>query len=264
MTRDFVLGRKDRPLRFESLEDRRLLSVSAAEYVALRESYIDFDLPEEMAEINIAEIDVTNLSVSHLQAAVNTARSSSQDDLIILRTTKNAYTMTFADQNDEFVIDFDVATDGRLTILAMGDTPLVIDAAEYNRVFRVISGSVQLGNLTLASGRVSTDIQGNSSSCAVGGGIAIGSDATVTLDRVSVRDCAASGVFDDSNFGFCSKGGEFTTPAHFRFFALRFPAIRPIPATQTVTNRPLLGRGGEFSTISPERCWSKTRRFVTI
>ena len=200
-------GASCRKLRLESLEERQLLTVTPADYAALCDTWSHFDLPESPDNVNIIEIEADDLSIAVFRNAINSASNSPENDLILIRTTEAKHSLTFSESDYEFLINADPVTSGSLTILATGDLPLTLDAMGYSRLFRVTQGNVQLGNLTLSGGSTSTDIQGNVSSCAVGGGIAIASNANLILDKVTVQNCTANGIFDDNNLGMCSMGG---------------------------------------------------------
>lgn len=191
-----------RPLRLERLEERRMLDVSAAELRDIHNAYADFEIADD---VNIIEIEAENLSAAALQSAINDAVETSVDDLIVLRTTADTQPIEFSDKSDELMIDADTDKCGAITIVAYGGAPLTIDANSLSRILTIKSGSVQLGNLILTGGYAQTNIEGEESLCAVGGGIA--SAGTLVLDAVTVSDCAAKGIFSDSYLGFCSKGG---------------------------------------------------------
>ncbi len=196
-----------RRLLFESLEERQLLTVLPAEYASLRDTWSHFDLPESLDNVNIIEIAADNLSITALRAAINSASNSPEDDLILVQTTQAKHALTFSQSDSEFLISTDPVASGSITILASGDIPLELDAKDFSRIFRVTQGDVQLGNLTLSGGKTSTDIQGNNSACAVGGGMAIASDASVILDTVTVQECDAVGIFNDDYSGMSAMGG---------------------------------------------------------
>ena len=149
---------KGRRLLIEELEDRRLLSVTAAEYEAIREAYAGLELPEPVegtipADLNIIEIDAANLSVSNLKAAITAAGTTTTDDLIVLRTTDEANTITYTDAADEISIDLDSESYGKLSIVAFGTKPLTIDANQLSRTMNISAGTVNLGNLTITHGK---------------------------------------------------------------------------------------------------------------
>lgn len=191
-----------RLLRLERLEERQMLSVSADILQNIRDAYTDFDIA---SDVNIIDIEAEELSVSKLKSAIETTAETMADDLIILFTTADAHAIEFSLLTDELIINASPDTSGAITIVAYGDEALTIDANSYSRILTVQAGVVQLGNLVFTGGYTTTDLAGRESSCALGGGIA--NAGKLTLDGVTVTNCAAKGVFNDLNFGFCSKGG---------------------------------------------------------
>lgn len=135
-------------LRVERLEERTLLSVSAAEYAEIRAAYADFGLSENMADVNIIEIESANLALAHLKAAITTAG----DDLIVVRTTDSANTITYTDTSDEITIHINSTTYGKLNIVGFGTKSLTLNAAQKSRVINITAGTVHLGNLTVTGG----------------------------------------------------------------------------------------------------------------
>ena len=67
---------RSRILRFEALETRELLSVSNAEYQAIRAEYGEFQLPENIGAVNLIEINASDLSLETLRDAFETAAST--------------------------------------------------------------------------------------------------------------------------------------------------------------------------------------------
>ncbi|MBQ9873073.1 MAG: right-handed parallel beta-helix repeat-containing protein [Thermoguttaceae bacterium] len=82
---------KTRALRLESLEDRSLLSVSAAEFDAIRQAYSKLDLPESPDAINVVDLQADELSYAAINKAIQDAAATPEDDLIVLRTTNANY-----------------------------------------------------------------------------------------------------------------------------------------------------------------------------
>ncbi len=141
------------PLRFETLEDRALLSVSTAEYAALQSAYPELNLPAQ-TETNVVEIAAADLSVANLKAALETAGTTPQADVIVLRTTDAENKITFADATDEIAIDVVAQNYGAISIVALGSKPLTLDAAQLSRVLSVAEGStVELGSVAIIGGK---------------------------------------------------------------------------------------------------------------
>ena len=81
------MGRSEggfRRIRLEALEARELLSVSAADYEAIRLRYGDLNLTADYAAINIIELE--ELSARSLQKAVDAAGVTRNSDLIVVDT----------------------------------------------------------------------------------------------------------------------------------------------------------------------------------
>ncbi len=189
-----------RSLRIESLEDRQLLSISPGDLQGIRDVYNDFSIA---SNVNVIEIEADQLSTSALKNAIDDAKLTTQDDLIVLHTENTNRTISFTNSSDEILLD---DPSGRITIIAYGKGSLTINANSYSRIFSIKTGTVQLGNLTLTGGKALTDINGTLSTVGTGG--AIVNAGTLTLSNVTVdHNSASNGIFDDNNSNFNSKGG---------------------------------------------------------
>ena len=170
----------------EALEPRTLLSVSAEEYAAIRDTYADFLLPADMAGVNIIEITPGQLSVVNLKSAITSAAGTTLPDLVVVRTTDTQNTITYASPADELAINIP-ETQGATNIVGLGTRPLTLDGAQKSRLISVGSPSsttmVNLGGLTLTNG-VTT---------ASGGGI-IQLCGTLRLTNVRISGNSASSV----------------------------------------------------------------------
>ena len=166
-----------------------------------------------MSDVNIIEIDAANLSVVELKVAIDTAGTTAIDDLIVLRTTDSANTITFWSWVDEISINIDAEPYGKLTVVAFGAKPLTIDANQLSRVMYISAGTVNLGNLTITHGKsgsgggidnegtltlTNCTVSGNSASYS-GGGIYNSGD-TLTLTNCTISGNSASysggGIFN--------------------------------------------------------------------
>ncbi len=130
----------ERKLGLESLEERQLLSVNPignAEYQDIRDSYSDISLPEDLSQINV--IELTDLSAASLQAAVDFAATTESDDLIVVRTDSENYTIDL--ESTAITINIDSEKYGELTILGRGTDVLTIEAVDSN-AFTVLNGDV--------------------------------------------------------------------------------------------------------------------------
>ena len=195
---------RKRRFGFECLEDRVLLTVTPAELDAIRSSYGNFEIA---SDVNVIEIQASQLSVASLKNAIQQAKASGlRDDLIVLRTTDNNHDILFKNASDELVFDTPVEEYGIITFIAKGTQPLTLNAAALSRVLAVRTGHVQLGNMTMTGGRALTDPNGTLAKAGCGGAIA--NCGELYLQNVTVSDnWADCGIFDDSNNSFNSKGG---------------------------------------------------------
>ena len=148
-----------RSLRLESLEERALLSVtplSSDEYADLRAQYADFNLPEDMADLNVITLDLAEgNNLSTLRSAISTAGSTAKSDLIVVRTNDTANTIKYTDASDELLIIIDSTTKGSVTIVGLGSKPFTLDANQQCRVMAVYEENtvVNLGGLTITNGK---------------------------------------------------------------------------------------------------------------
>ena len=177
------ISNEGRRLLFEELEDRRLLSVTASEYASIREAYGDFGLSQRMSDVNIIEITANNLTAAALKSAISEAQTTAKDDLIVVRTTGSSHTITYADVGDQVQIDLDSSQYGTLSIVALGSESLTVDANNLTRVFRVASGTVNMGNLVITGGNTAGNYDG--------GGVYCGNYSTLTMTNCTVSGNSA-------------------------------------------------------------------------
>ena len=140
-----------RELRFENLEDRRLLAVSTAEYEALTAIYSELDWSVPQNELALIEITAENLSETALQEAILAAQESEMHDLIILRTSENSRTIELSETltvnlNSDSSNSPD-PTDSSLTIVVLGNVSLRLTGPS-STLINVTSGTVQFGGIT--------------------------------------------------------------------------------------------------------------------
>ena len=201
---------RKRRTRFESLEERALLSVTPAEYADIRASYAEFNLPASIDEINIIEITADRLTSAEIRSAVDAAAATAGDDLIVVRT---AVTLNSSEK-------------GALAIVGYGASPLTVDASGMCRALSIGSGAdVSLGNIILTGGNSSTSVSdagyggglynagrltvsnlsvtGNTSSYAGGG---ISNTGTLRLLNSEVTDNSAAASYRASGGGIFSSG----------------------------------------------------------
>ena len=144
----------------ETLEERRLLAVTASEYASIRAEYPEFSLPSEMGQINVIEITPDQLNVASLKNAIAVAGTTDLPDLIVARTSSAAHTVTYALPSHQISIDVPLSK-GAVTLVGFGTERLTLDAAGKSRVLCIgsVAGDteVRLGGLTITGGRTSAD-----------------------------------------------------------------------------------------------------------
>lgn len=136
---------RSRGLRFENLEERRLLAVSQADFAALSEIYSELEWTESPQELNVIEITAEMLSENALLNAIREAAESEANDLIVLRTTDTARSIELSeplsiDLNSRF-------EDSSLTVVALGDASLRL-FGDSSTLVDVLSGTVQFGGVS--------------------------------------------------------------------------------------------------------------------
>ena len=135
-------SRRLRHLLFEPLEERQMLSISPADFDAIKAAYPDLNLTS-LSDYNVIEITAAQLSDSALRNAIDTAASTPENDLIVLRTTEAQNTIML--DGGELGININAITRGSVTIVSLGgEENLTIDANEESRVFNITNCTVQL------------------------------------------------------------------------------------------------------------------------
>ncbi|MDD3587025.1 MAG: fibronectin type III domain-containing protein, partial [Thermoguttaceae bacterium] len=190
-----------RSLALETLEARELLSVSQADYEAIRGLYSEFNLPASMGNLNVAEMVATNSStfnLTTLKSLIDAAAASDGDDLIVVRANDTRNTLTYTDTNNDLTINIPSGK-GTLTIVAYEEgssRSLTLNANMKSRCLTVKSGEVQLGNVFMKNGYTTTGgsavIIGKSSTYEFGTGGGINNSGTLTTKNVTVSNCNAS------------------------------------------------------------------------
>jgi hypothetical protein len=168
---------KIRHLQLESLEPRELLSVnplsagqfgsdaaakemaqamsasstlSANDFNAIRSQYADLNLSANQGDYNIIEITASQLSDTAIRNAIATAKTTTENDLIVLRTTENDNTITLNGSS----LDISNAI-GSINIVSLGNNKLTIDADSDSSCLYVNdnnSGVVTVGGLIFTNG----------------------------------------------------------------------------------------------------------------
>ena len=144
---------RKRQLRLEHLENRELLAVTVAEFDAIRDQYKNANLAE-MDDYNIIEIRADELTQTKLQNVIQEAGSTTEHDLIVVRTTDSQKTLTLSSQVD---IKASTASKGPnmngITFVALGDGNLTIDASS-NRAFMIDGVDVSFVGVNIVNARV--------------------------------------------------------------------------------------------------------------
>ncbi len=172
---------KSRRLRMERLEDRALLSVTPTEYAGIRELYSSFELSENMADVNAIDLSAAVAS-EQVQAALDAAKATPQDDLIVLRVNSDNHTLTL--DGNPLVVDV-APENGGVYIVALADdganVSLTVDTQNMSRAFSVLRGDVGLANMDIYGQTWSFD-QG----AAYDGLIRVRNVADLTVENVEI------------------------------------------------------------------------------
>jgi predicted outer membrane repeat protein len=135
-----------RSLRIETLEAREMLSVSVADFTAIKSQYADLELGN-YADYNIIEITTANLTATSFDNAITQAGVSVKPDLIVARTTATQNTISSAWGPN---IDIPVATKGSITIVGFGVRNLTITGGASLSISDGNGGSdVRLAGITV-------------------------------------------------------------------------------------------------------------------
>ena len=151
---------RSRVCRVEELESREMLSVSPLEFSAICEQYADLDLSANMADYNIIEIGIGELSAQTLQAALDAAAKTVQDDLIVIRTDNENNTLAL--YGNPLTIEINSARFGSVAIVVLSDsnTSLTVDTQGMSRAFRINSGNAAMGGMEIVGQTWSFDVNG--------------------------------------------------------------------------------------------------------
>ncbi|MBQ5367937.1 MAG: pre-peptidase C-terminal domain-containing protein, partial [Thermoguttaceae bacterium] len=172
---------KSRKLGLEGLEDRRLLSVSTAEFEAIRDAYAALDLPKTASELNVLEIAPSDLSYESVTRAIERAASTPEDDLIVLRTDGARYQLDLGAAN--FSINVDSSVSGSVSLASFGARALQIASSSPEGVFNVSSGDVGLAGFAL----VGFSSSGAANLITVDAGASVASDSLTLLTRTAAN-----------------------------------------------------------------------------
>ena len=220
----YANNRKNRPnrriCRTEFLEERALLSavpLTDAEYLDLAAQYSALNLPETAADLNIITLDLSEGDgLSSLKSAIAEAGTTAASDLIVVRTTGIANTITYAAATDEIAINIDSTQFGSISIVSLGTQNLTLDASQFCRVMSV-SGSTtvaNLGGLTVTNGKST----GSASNANYGGGIynSYGT-LTVTNSTISGNTAGSYGGGIYNYYGTLTANNSIITDTIYRY-----------------------------------------------
>ncbi|MCL2711478.1 MAG: fibronectin type III domain-containing protein, partial [Planctomycetaceae bacterium] len=132
--------------------------LSQADFNSIRTQYADLNLSVNVANYNVIVIAAEQLSAESLQAAVNTAAQTTQDDLIVILTDFHNNTLLL--NGNPITIDIDSANFGSVTIITLSPTgsSLIVDTQEMSRAFRINNGDVALGGIEIVGQTWSFDV----------------------------------------------------------------------------------------------------------
>ncbi|MDR1958641.1 MAG: right-handed parallel beta-helix repeat-containing protein, partial [Planctomycetaceae bacterium] len=141
-----ITRKNSRRLLFEPLEERALLSVTSAEFDAIRSQYADLNLSANMSDYNLIEIPSDRLTDAAIRNAVAVAGITAENDLIVVRSDKNTV-IDFGDQSLE--INIDSAVSGGVGIVSFGQNRLQIQSGADSGVVHVLQGDAAFGGIVL-------------------------------------------------------------------------------------------------------------------
>ena len=150
-----------------------------ATFNAIVSTYPGFDLSGVSASQAYVVDATSGTTLAKLKEAITAARNRSGADLIVVKTGEVSPVLTFSSSKDAITLD----DPDPVTIVAWGDSPLVIDANGKTRAFVTTKRTdFALGNATILNGKGGGD------------GGAIRSAGALTLDRVAIYDSVSSGA----------------------------------------------------------------------
>ncbi len=149
-----------------------------------------------MDDLNVVTLDLAaGDGLAELKAAIETAGKTKESDLIVVRTTSEANALTYADSDDQLGISIDSALYGSLTIVGLGDSPLILDANQKTNVVSIENyGEINFANMTFTNGYAKN-----------GGGIYANKGTVRIIDSFITNNTASS-----FGGGICHYGGALT------------------------------------------------------
>lgn len=215
-------------LHHEILEQRCLLTVSMMEFSAIQDTFPEFQLPADMSDMNIIEVETHVVSTdsaglkleecttNSLRQALTLAESSSIPTLVIIRTPENVSSAEIvisgnkgqADVSTDRYMYSSVPDPGILTIVALRnngspDIQLKITIPDESPVLTRVNGLCQLGNLQF-SGMLGGD----------DAGIQITGGSLMLKNVTMLGNTAHAGLFYDG-FHYSSQMQDMTVGVRF-------------------------------------------------
>ncbi|MGL6225683.1 MAG: choice-of-anchor Q domain-containing protein [Thermoguttaceae bacterium] len=122
------------------------------EFEQLRAQYPGLTLANRKEDYNVLEIAAMDISGESLRAKLEEAGNSTENDLIVLRTSVETQNLIKLG-GSELLIDIDFAEFGSVTIVVLGSVPVTINAEQQSRLFHVVGTSeLGLGGLVMKNG----------------------------------------------------------------------------------------------------------------
>ena len=207
--RCFSLSHRQRRLRLEHLEERQMLSVSPGEFAQIRTQYPDLNLSANFADYNVIEITAAQLSDTALRDAIANAGTTTQNDLIVVRTTDTQNAITLAGL--ELAITSNDHSDFvNVTIVSLGTKNLTIDANRQlqNCVLNIRNCQVQLGGINITGGYadgvwIDDRATLTMTDCTISGNslLGISNHGTLTITHCTISDNTGGGIDNYHNTG---------------------------------------------------------------
>ena len=116
--------------------------LSSSEYDDLRDRYNELALPESLGDVNI--IVPTNWTAEAIIAAIEVARSTPIDDIILLEPERYSYAPLDL-SNVSITLDVDYETSGAISILSRGMDRVQIKVNDSDVTFDAVAGLTQFG-----------------------------------------------------------------------------------------------------------------------
>ena len=161
-------------------------SLSQDNFDAIREKFAKLGLSEDVTDYHVFEVGVYELSDETFRAVLAEAADAPKSLVVV-------YTTALTEQNTITLTDGELKIDsGNITVIALGEENLTIDANQESRVFNIgENATVGLAGLTITNGQTAT----------YGGGIYNTGTLTLTectITENSVFNAHGGGIYNDS------------------------------------------------------------------